>query len=653
MRKALFILLVLVFASLYYLGLLSQRETLPFSKEFFATESFSPTERVWELEKTLPLSNETVDRLYQLKLDRGMRNLPIFSYLLMRHAKEAIQKGQTDRAVELADASIKFSPDLPQPYFALAQTLWHQDHSQLDKIFSAFFKGGTAQFRHYPSSVRLFYGVYYILSNAILLTFMIFGVVVIIKYLPLYFHTIRKTLIQEMSGMVMSGVKILLLLVPFFLRLDLLWAILFWSILLWGYEAKREKQLIALFLILLVYLPFFLRSSSSFLNGPSSDVIFNLYQVNHEDWDRVTEEKLQTWLLNHPNDTEVLFSLGLMDQRQGHYPQAEEFYKKTIQKEPKFSEAFSNLGNVYLAQKQIPLSVATYEQAIHLNPMKGAYYFNLYRAYSQETFFSGKTDQVYQKARQLDPQLIDSYSKSDSPHVNRLVIDEVLTTGRLWRRFLTHLFGGEGFLFWLFNGWFEKVPSRIPLLVPVVFVGFLIGVSSYAQTKRFLTRCPMCGTSTFRLYSGNSEREFVCFNCYRIFIQKEKLHPRITEKKFLQVRQFQEQNQLVARFISFFFVGFGYLWKERFARGSLLVILFFIFVLRFIYWNGVIPDPIAQPLAYHWDAFFWGGLFILFYFFSLWRIYRLKMETERSDEIRPQQNVRPGHTIPENEKEVS
>jgi hypothetical protein len=56
------------------------------------------------------------------------------------------------------------------------------------------------------------------------------------------------------------------------------------------------------------------------LNGPSSDVIFRLHQVNHENWDRVAAEKLQTWLFNHPDDSEVLFSLGLMDKRQGNTP---------------------------------------------------------------------------------------------------------------------------------------------------------------------------------------------------------------------------------------------------------------------------------------------------------------------------------------------
>jgi tetratricopeptide (TPR) repeat protein len=274
------------------------------------------------------------------------------------------------------------------------------------------------------------------------------------------------------------------------------------------------------------------------------------------------------------------------------------------------------------------LAVASYQQAIDLNPDKGAYYYNLYRAYSQETFLSGKTDKIFQRARQLDPHLVDYYSEIDSPQINRLAIDEVLTTQKLWRRFLAYFIEREGFLFWLFKGWFEKIPSRVPLLVPIVFLGFLIGMSSYGQTKRFLTRCPMCGIPTYRLYSGTSEKEFICFNCHRIFIQKEKLHTRITEKKSLQVKQFQKQNHFIGRFLSLFFVGFGYLWKEHSFKGFIFLFLFFIFILRFIYWNGVIPSSIVQPSPNLWRIIFWGGLFIIFYFLSIRQIYRLKPRFE-------------------------
>jgi tetratricopeptide (TPR) repeat protein len=416
----------------------------------------------------------------------------------------------------------------------------------------------------------------------------------------------------------------------------MLWGLLFWSVLLWGYVSKREKHLILIFLIVLVYLPFFLRSSSSFLDGPSSDIILEMNQANHEDWVRSTEEKLQAWLTNHPDDSEVLFSLGLAEKRQGRYPVAEEFYRRATQQDSKFSEAFSNLGNVYLAQKQTSLAISSYQKATDLNPNRGAYYYNLYRAYSQETFLSSKIDRAFQRARQLDPSLVDYYTNIDipnrPPNFNRLVIDEVLTPERLWNRFLDQFIGKEGFLFRLFKAWFERIPTRIPFLAPILFLGFLIGMSRYTRTKRFLTRCPMCGSPTYRFYLGTSDQEFICFNCYRIFIQKEKLHPKIVEKKSLQVRQFQKQNHLISRFLSFFFVGFGYLWREQTFKGLLFLFIFFTFILRFVYWNGVMPSPFPQLYSTLWRWISWGGLFVIFYILSIRQLYRLKPKFETESE---------------------
>jgi tetratricopeptide (TPR) repeat protein len=606
------------------MGVLTKKETLPFSKEFFSVESPASADREWNLEKSASLNAKDLNQLYQLKLDKGFQNVPVLSFLLIRASEQARKKGDNNQAIQMASYSIRFSPDLPHPYFELAQSLWHQNPFQLHKILSEVFKGIAVEFQYYPSSVKLFFNTFYILSNAILMTFIVFGIVVLIRYLPLYTYDIRKNMAQEISRLVINSLKILILFIPFFLRLDLLWSIFFWSVLLWGYVSKREKQFILIFLIVLVYFPFFVRSSSSFLDGAPSDIIFELNQINHEDWGKGTEEKLRTWLLTHPHDPEVLFSLGLAEKRQGHYSEAGEFYREAIQQDPKFSEALSNLGNVYLAQKQTTLAIASYQQAIGINPDRGAYYYNLWRAYSQESYLSGKIDQALQRAQQLDPELISYYSVIDSPNLNRLVIDETLIPQRFWKRFLDQLVGREGFLFSLFKAWFEKTPSRVPFLTPVLFLGFLIAMARYCRTKRFLTRCPMCGSPTYRFYLGTSDQEFICFNCYRMFIQKEKLHPKIVEKKSFQVQQFQLQNDLISRVLSFFVVGFGYLWREQILKGLSALFIFFIFILRFVYWGGAIPSPFPRLSLTLWRWVFWGGLFVIFYLFSVRQIYRLK-----------------------------
>lgn len=352
-------------------------------------------------------------------------------------------------------------------------------------------------------------------------------------------------------------------------------------------------------------------------------------KANYENWDRTTEQRLKQWLTTHPDDPEVIFTLGLIEKRQGRYAQAEGYYRRTIQVAPQFDEAFSNLGNIYFSRKETDLAVASYQQAIDLNPRKASYYYNLYRAYSQETFLSGKIDRTFQKARSLDPQLVEYYTSIDTPpHANRLVVDEVLSPHLLWNRFLAQWIGKEGLLFRIFKAWFEKIPSRIPFLAPLLFLGFLVGMSKVARTRRFMTRCPMCGSPTHRFYIGNTDQEYICFNCYRIYIQKEKLHPKITQKKALQIRQFQKQNFYFGKILSFFFVGFQDLWEEHPLKGLFSLFVFFVFVLRFVYWDGVLISPLAQPVAPLWKLIVWGGLFGMFYYFMIRQILRLKPKVE-------------------------
>jgi tetratricopeptide (TPR) repeat protein len=645
MKKAIIILIILVFSLLYYGGAFSGRETLPFSREFFSVESSSSGDGFFEPRGILPprarsedpgassLSTTYLDQLYQRELDKGIRNCPVLSLFLMRESERTRRKGNTDQAVEIATYAVKVSPDLSEPYFELARALWHQNPFQVHRILPEVLRGQFAQIRYFPSSLRFFYDLFFIFANAVLMTSILFGIVVMAKYLSLYFYDIRKGMNREVPRLLSDGLKIVLLFVPFFLGLDLLWAVLFWTILLWGFVTKRERQLILLFLILLVYFPFFLRSSSAFLDGASSDIILGMSRANHADSNPSIQRELEAWATANPNDAEVLFTLALIEKRQGHYSEAEELYRRAIQERHQFSEAYSNLGNVFLAEKQADLAINSYQQAVALDPNRASYHFNLHRAYSQETFLSGKSEKAFQSARLLDPKLIDHYLKSGASSMNRIVIDEVLTAKRLWKRFLSQFLGSEGFLFSLFRAWFEPIPSRIPFLIPVLFLGFLIGISKLSRAKRFLTRCPMCGSPTHRFYLGSSDQEFICFNCHRIFIQKEKLHPKIAGKKTAQARQHQKQSRDLSRFLALFFPGFGNVWGMYPFKGLLFIFVFFIFVLRFAYWEGAIAPSLPRSSFPILEILFWGGLFVLFYAYAFRQIDRERPEVKKAKQV--------------------
>ncbi len=639
MKKAILIFVIILLVLFYYLGLFSKQDTLPLSSDFFSARSYTERESALDLKEIgfikkrssepLPLTRKELEALYQTQLDKGVKNLPAVSLALLRKAKEARERGEIEKAQEWTTYAMKISPALPQPHGEMAKIYWKKNPFHLHKVFSETFKAQLKKFHDYPSLLRLSYHSLYILSNAILMSFILFGIMILIKYLPLYFYDLRKNLTQELRSLILNGLKVFVLFLPIFLRFDLLWSLFFWSTLLWGYVPHREKKVIIFFLIVTTYFPFFLKSSSSFLNSPNSEILLEMNEANHGNWTRATEEKLRAWIRTQPNDSEVLFTLGLIAKKQGQYAQAEEYYRKAIEYQPRFSQAFSNLGNVYLAQKQIPSAISAYQQAIQIDPHKGAYYYNLSRAYSQETFFSGKIDRTFQKARELDPALIDFHSMVvDSPHMNRFVIDESLSTRTLWERCLNQFMGREGFLYLLFKAWFEKVPSVIPFLAPILFLAFLIGFYRYARARRFLTRCPMCGSPTHRFYLETQKQEFVCFNCYRIFVQKEKLHPKIIEKKSLQAKAFQKEEQVIKTFLSYLFTGFGYLWRGQSLKGLLLLFLFFIFILRFLFWSGLIPDTRLQSQSSPLLAALWGGLFLLFYLLNVWDLRRQKPSFE-------------------------
>ncbi len=631
MKKTIFIFVILILSLIYYLGFFSKKEISPLAGEFLFIESQTSTDRFLDLKavnllksKSLSqspsLSKKELDQLLQMKLDKGIRNLSTISHMLLREARKVNKTGEKDRALELIDYAILFSPDLSQPHFDRALILWQKSPFHIHRLIGGFLNGFKANLRYFPSSLQFCYNSFYIISNAILMAFLVFGIVLLVRYLPLYFYNIRKNLTDDPSSLIINGLKIFVILIPLFLRLDILWALLFWSILLWGYVSPRKRTIIIIFLIILTYLPFFLKSSSSFLNSRLVEIMLEINEANYDNWDRRTEERLRTWLFNHPDDEEVLFTLGLIEKRKGNYSQSEEFYRRALQYNPYRSGGFSNLGNVYLAQKQVADAINFYQQAIELNPEKGSYYYNLYRAYTQENLFSIKIDKAFQMARRLSPELVDYYMGIDSLNPNRMVIDEIITTNMLWGRFFDQLIGKEGILFRLFKAWFERIPSRLPFLSPIVGLAFLIGISRYSRSKRFLTNCPMCGTPTYRFYLGTAGKEFVCFNCYRIFINKEKLHPKVMEKKSFQAQEYQKKDHFIGRSLSFIFVGFNDLWRDEPLKGLILLSILFAFVLKFIYWEGVIPSSFSlTSSSASLRIILWLGLFILFYLLSLRR----------------------------------
>jgi hypothetical protein len=66
------------------------------------------------------------------------------------------------------------------------------------------------------------------------------------------------------------------------------------------------------------------------------------------------------------------------------------------------------------------------------------------------------------------------------------------------------------------------------------------------------------------------------------------------------------------------------LWKGYFCGGLLLVFLFFIVLLRLVYWEGVVRLPFVPMPPVLGRLVLWGALFLVIYGLALRQAHRLK-----------------------------
>ena len=99
--------------------------------------------------------------------------------------------------------------------------------------------------------------------------------------------------------------------------------------------------------------------------APDKHAALALYQAN-----RLPEAQaaLEAWCAHRPDDAEAWSTLGIIHGTQGQWDQAERCCRKAISADPGFSEAHVNLGVVLEARGQLDAAVASYKEALRLNP---------------------------------------------------------------------------------------------------------------------------------------------------------------------------------------------------------------------------------------------------------------------------------------------
>ncbi|MBW2055864.1 MAG: tetratricopeptide repeat protein [Deltaproteobacteria bacterium] len=555
------------------------------------------------------LGKKELDAIYEAQLNHGVRNLPILSSLLVRESLRALDRNDLETAQSLCLYAKKFARDFPLPYFTMARIYWTRSKKLVNLAVREDLAGIWAIFRNFGILFFKSINTLYMIAGALLLAFVGFALIMLIKYLSLYFYEVRRefelTPVKFMTGLA----KISVFVVPVLLRLDLLWSLLYWTILVWGYMARRERQTLVVFLFVLVYVPWCLDQTNRLLEGPDQKVLITLHQANQENWNPQIERDLKRWIRRNPGDADVLFTMGLLNKREGRYDAAERYYKKALQYDPDWPECTSNLGNVYLVTNRLRDAIEQYERAISLSPGRASFYFNLHRAFARDSVLSSeKVGQALEMANKLDQDLVAYQTEIYSENSNRSVVDDTLSVGRLSGKVARLLQGRYPFGERMLRAWIKEVPGRYRYTCPLFFLVFLIVSALLSSRRKFPKRCPMCGTPSVRFFERRIQGDRVCFGCNRLFVKKDSIDPKMKERRMNQVKRYGRKKSVIWHVLSFILPGGGHLWKDQPVKGSAFLFVFFLFGLKFFFWNGIVRNPttlVGQGPG------FWVGLVFL------------------------------------------
>ena len=552
-----------------------------------------------------------LEEIIQRKLDKGIRNLWEYSLLVTREGMTLVDK---EGAVTLGEYAQRIAPDLPPVYFYEAKKLMGKDNLKLADAIDKVVAGIQAYPRNIPFATIQGINFLYIVSLGAFLAILVFCLMVFFKRMPILFHAVRKEMGGDVREMIWGAGRIFLLFLPFLLQLNILWCALVWSLVLWRYLKGGERGIVVFALLLVVYLIPLGGAFFQFMEGPRAQAVFDMYEVTYGARKPQAVERLRLWTEDHPDDQEALFTLALTAKREGNYIDAQRYYQQVLSLKPSDAHVISNLGNLYVALGEPEQASSLYHQAIELAPNNGVYYFNLSKALSQKSMLVLQdADENFLKARELSPKIIGAHMEIDSPHPNRMVIDYSIPLEHLRKRIMTEFWRETGPSYFVLDVWLNDLSPRVPFALPIFFIVVLIVLFVVGKGHGERWRCSLCGIISNQPYGRKEERKNICVRCFRILKGKE-MDQELKENKLRETKGFQIRMGVYDKIFPLLIPGIGHIWKGYNVRGFCYLWIFFVFVMKFSFWQGIVPPVIPFPSDGNLGGvLFVSVLFCLFY----------------------------------------
>jgi len=524
----------------------------------------------------------TGDEFYENQLNNGIRNSDAYAFILIKQAHD--NRAEATKILRKALAS---SPDLPAVYFEMSKANFSFSIKGVLDVIDYIVEGINAYSRNFWWSFTLAGSLFFSLVFSFILTVILILIIRFPGDISLVSHDIKE---DNSKALFLLALVFLSLISPLLFLAGIL-------ILFSVYMRKIDRTVVYLFLVFLLFSPLILKTSSLFINAPSSGKIKSIVQVNESKGNNYAMSALK-----NNDDYTALFSYALALKRAGYYDEAIAGYKRLVETRPD-PKVYINLGNCYVGlynleeEKKFNLEEAVkyYSMAINIKPLASAYY-NLSQI-SREMLDFKKGDEYFVSAVAIDRIAVSSYRTIYGRNTNRLVVDETLNYDELWDYVMVKS---------------EKVSAFGMTLIPGAFISgmsLILIAALYLLNKRLKNkayRCRRCSTILCIKCEKHLMWGQMCPHCYRSLIKLDELDSRERVATLLSIYNHQKKRRDTMKILSFILPGSSQMYAGKILYGFVFMWPFLFFMLIPVTNSIFVTD---SSLLSH-GFFKWAAVFI-------------------------------------------
>jgi Flp pilus assembly protein TadD len=574
-------------------------------------------------------SQGELEKVYQGNLDQGIRNDYAYSRVLLRESSQAPQRGMSMAKGELLAYADRMAPDYSEVLQTRAEWLLTQIPSNWEntlRVVSTWRKGVFLSFANQEEAFPRLANISFWILLSFILTFAVFAVSLLFRHYFYFTHHLKHLLRLDMSSIPLMALSFLFLFSPFFLGLGWMWLFVLWVLVFWIYGKRSDRVVTLVLLGLLLLLPLGIRFHSSLVFSLTGNGIPEILRANNGAWSEDLHRRLVNLDKIHPQDPDILLSLGLVEKRMGKWNEAEQRFLQLLQLDPRSAAGLNNLGNLFLLTGRPDQAAEAYQNAVRLDPSRGEPPYNLSQAYLLKLRMK-EAQGEFQRAQRLEPQKISYHTSISSKNPNRLVMDWTIGPLQVWKRVWTPSPEGErtarGSWDILWNG----IPLEYAEIAMAVLFALLGGIHLVSRRLSLIRSCERCGTLLCSRCTRSRVIGNQCVQCLNAFTANSNADPQVVRKKRAAVARYQSRLNFLPQKLSWILPGVGHLMRGHTVEGILYLFVLILFLTRVIWWSGWIPNPLSpeSSLGIPW-LIIAVGLFIFFYLFVQYRMNRIRLQ---------------------------